>query len=394
MHTANRDDAGHSKANVVDALLAGGADPCIRDAKGFIPYNVATEGGYIQHALARAGGSEDECWLRTGKGPLAEAQSAEDAEAQSAEDPLNLTREQWMQIQERLAAEGFDPGPADGVFGPRTRRAIGGWQGEAGDESTGYLTAGQAQALLEDGEEAGEPGSVAQSAEGNGGLAESGELQGDGGAGAGAAAGVAAAAAPVVVPEPLCSDFTEEAEWASFQNCWYEASNRPGCYMLRVAHPVIRYAIWAEVVSTIGEPLFNQPWPGPSWSGECVGGKASGRGVIKFDFVRENYRYGHGPLVAEGAYVDGKREGQWVERKGSGELLRRAEGSYVDGKREGQWVEYHYPGWRDGEGNAVAKGRYEADMRVGPWLTTGSYRGKAFCTKAVQEAKTIVDETC
>ena len=41
------------------------------------------------------------------------------AGAQGAEAVLDATER--MQVQATLAAEGFDPGPADGKFGPRTR---------------------------------------------------------------------------------------------------------------------------------------------------------------------------------------------------------------------------------------------------------------------------------
>ena len=43
------------------ALLAGNADPCVRDAKGFIPYNIAREGGVIHQALDRANGYDRAC---------------------------------------------------------------------------------------------------------------------------------------------------------------------------------------------------------------------------------------------------------------------------------------------------------------------------------------------
>ena len=64
------------------------------------------------------------------------------------ETELGLTREDRRVIQSSLAAQGFDPGPADGVFGRRTRAAIGRWQGARGDEPTGYLNAETARLLL------------------------------------------------------------------------------------------------------------------------------------------------------------------------------------------------------------------------------------------------------
>ena len=64
------------------------------------------------------------------------------------EAALGLTRADRRLIQSSLAAEGFDPGPVDGVFGRRTRAAIGQWQAARGEEPTGYLDAEAARLLL------------------------------------------------------------------------------------------------------------------------------------------------------------------------------------------------------------------------------------------------------
>ena len=56
-------------------------------------------------------------------------------------------REQRIRVQLGLAALGFDAGPADGMFGPRTRSAIWEWQQAKGLEATGYLTQDEAEAL-------------------------------------------------------------------------------------------------------------------------------------------------------------------------------------------------------------------------------------------------------
>ncbi len=56
---------------------------------------------------------------------------------------LQLDRTARGQIQDGLRSEGFDPGPTDGLFGPRTRRAIQDWQTARGARATGYLTADQ-----------------------------------------------------------------------------------------------------------------------------------------------------------------------------------------------------------------------------------------------------------
>ena len=59
--------------------------------------------------------------------------------AQVAEAALNLDGSSRRQIQAGLSAAGFDPGPADGVFGEGTREAIRGWQRARGLQATGYL---------------------------------------------------------------------------------------------------------------------------------------------------------------------------------------------------------------------------------------------------------------
>ena len=55
------------------------------------------------------------------------------------EEGLGLDRAARREIQQGLQAAGFDPGGADGVFGPRTRAAIRSWQMSRGARATGYL---------------------------------------------------------------------------------------------------------------------------------------------------------------------------------------------------------------------------------------------------------------
>ena len=63
------------------------------------------------------------------------------------EEALGLDRASRRQIQLRLRAGGFDPGGADGMFGPRTRAAVRGWQTSRGERATGYLDGPAAEAL-------------------------------------------------------------------------------------------------------------------------------------------------------------------------------------------------------------------------------------------------------
>ena len=63
------------------------------------------------------------------------------------EEGLSLDLAVRRRIQQGLAAGGFDPGGADGLFGPRTRAAIRRWQSSRGARSTGYLDGASAEAL-------------------------------------------------------------------------------------------------------------------------------------------------------------------------------------------------------------------------------------------------------
>ena len=54
LHTAIKEGGNRGKEFVVDALLAANADPCVRDAGGYTPYQIAA--GSIREALSRAGG--------------------------------------------------------------------------------------------------------------------------------------------------------------------------------------------------------------------------------------------------------------------------------------------------------------------------------------------------
>ena len=63
------------------------------------------------------------------------------------EEGLSLDRAARCQVQLGLQAGGFDPGGADGLFGPRTRAAIRNWQTSRGARATGYLDGASAEAL-------------------------------------------------------------------------------------------------------------------------------------------------------------------------------------------------------------------------------------------------------
>ena len=107
----------------------------------------------VSPVVAGAGGSESAPERLTAE-QLAAKRLADDKELEfwksvkEMEKSLGLERSERRRIQIALASLGFDPGPADGLFGPRTRRVIGEWQRGKGYEKTGYLTEEQADALV------------------------------------------------------------------------------------------------------------------------------------------------------------------------------------------------------------------------------------------------------
>ena len=78
----------------------------------------------------------------------AEAEAAAQKSAEAAETALRLAPADRQRIQVALTSLGFDTHGADGVFGPRSREMIQGWQRARNQPVTGFLTAAQQQALL------------------------------------------------------------------------------------------------------------------------------------------------------------------------------------------------------------------------------------------------------
>ena len=65
-----------------------------------------------------------------------------------SEEVVHLEAVEWRHVQGALLDDGFNPGPVDGILGPRTRRAIQAWQQANGHPATGELTNAQVRALL------------------------------------------------------------------------------------------------------------------------------------------------------------------------------------------------------------------------------------------------------
>ena len=127
----------------IEVLLEGGADPCLTDRERYTAYQHAKRESAGWHLLDRAGGYDWSCDRRAAEA----ARKRLGDEARSKEQSLGLDGDARQEIQSGLAAEGFDPGPADGVFGAGTRAAIRRWQESRGNAATGYLDDESAEAL-------------------------------------------------------------------------------------------------------------------------------------------------------------------------------------------------------------------------------------------------------
>ena len=90
---------------------------------------------YGSAAEAR-GAALSECGSRGGSGCIVRVWGCN---GPVVEEGLGLDRSARREIQQGLQGQGFDPGGADGMFGPRTRAAIRNWQTSQGARATGYL---------------------------------------------------------------------------------------------------------------------------------------------------------------------------------------------------------------------------------------------------------------
>ena len=233
-----------------------------------------------------------------------------EATAESMEGGLELSRADRRLVQLGLAAEGFDPGPVDGLFGRGTRGAIRRWQASKGEAATGYLDAESAKLLLAFGTRREAEEKARRQAE-----AEAERQRRDEESQARARR------------EPQCTDLSKDGE------CWKEIVNQPGCF------------IWDRLDLDVTT----------HWSGACNDGAADGEGTLTRETTKDWDWY---PIQETGRFVDGKQHGPWASRDAEGNVR---EGLYVDGKRHGPWV------FRDVEGN-VSEGPYVDGKRHGPWV--------------------------
>ena len=133
------------------------------------------------------------------------------------------------------------------------------------------------------------------------------------------------------------------AKWQSSQGA--EATgylDENAAKVLQAAAPDLSGPIWLTAHNQPCKLWNPKPKAGEvlTWSGDCVGGKASGSG-------QRVWQGSYGENVYEGGYRDGKKHGRGVQTWADG---TRYEGDYVDGKKHGRGV---YT-WADGT-------RYEGD---------------------------------
>ncbi len=128
LHVTLKTGGSYGKTEVVEALLAGNADPCIRDPEEYIPYqyNVVHENAPLRDALDRAGGYESACENRAKRSsqksvavdrerPANAAKSSGPSQESVAADlKPKCTEEEspfpcWMEIKNKSGCYFFDP---------------------------------------------------------------------------------------------------------------------------------------------------------------------------------------------------------------------------------------------------------------------------------------------
>ena len=101
-----------------------------------------------QREAGRGGRRQGEAEARQGDAAEPKAK----AEAEAAEKALRLEQADRQRLQVALTSLGFDTRGSDGVFGPRSREMIAGWQKKrATQPATGFLTAAQQTGVAEGG---------------------------------------------------------------------------------------------------------------------------------------------------------------------------------------------------------------------------------------------------
>ena len=232
-----------------------------------------------------------------------------------------LTPDERRRVQACLAEREFDPGAADGIFGPRTRTAIRAWQASQGREESGRLEPSSARELLEECEVAlaeAETAAELSVEESNAGT-ETAKVSAE------------------RTFEPKCAAIFDgkpaDAQQELFDKtdiCYIEFADRSGCHLVvgnsvkSSTHFFIRTSLGYRV-NFISTHIIDWVWwwreylgekleiPRPRWSGECSEGVPDGEGTVSISHERPTT---HGQWKRKrdwtGEFVDGVPQGDWT----------------------------------------------------------------------------------
>ena len=201
------------------------------------------------------------------------AQDAPNYPAEETQD-VDMPREVRVLVQKGLAVLGFDPGPADGLFGPKMRMAIADWQEAKGLDATGYLTPIEAEMLAAVGQEA--------SGTADGEIDVSFDREP-------VDAATGNAVTTVRIPHvPMCSAATPIGA-----KCWISFTEPPDCDF-QVGSYAYDFNVQIEETSIFYE-----------WSGGCRDGAAHGHGTL----YQHYESYGSSDAEHTGEFVDGVMQG-------------------------------------------------------------------------------------
>ena len=98
----------------------------------------------------------------SGSGSQMDRAERSSASGSSARGMSGQSSENIKQVQEALKNKGHDPGPADGVMGPKTQQALRAFQKDSGMQATGRLDDKTASALGVDASGSGTSGTKGQ----------------------------------------------------------------------------------------------------------------------------------------------------------------------------------------------------------------------------------------
>lgn len=321
LHTAIRYGGISENNRVVEALLSAGADPCIKDAWGYIPYNIAREGGEVHTMLANAGGSDIGC------------QGADAPVTDYVIDPADWPGELTTRSNIR-SGPGTDYGIVSTRDGGTSVHVTGAVRNTdwlrievAGD--TAFVHASlvakiETATAMEPTDE--DPAQIAAKAEN----AEQEE-----------ASDTAVAS---INTEPKCAE--ERGDTPRDTVCWWEFTRPSGCWFRGYAS---EYTYNSDGSRTE-----------PTWSGACEGGVATGDGTLTETLFEMMWSH-------TGRFVDGVRQGNWVEVFDGGHYGDEYKGPYVDGLRHGNWV-IHRWGDSDFKQYNIDEGPYVQGKKSGSWL--------------------------